>query len=87
MNQLDRFNCEQVFKRLDDYLDRELTSQEMELVREHLEICAWCAGAYDFQAGVLKELKTRLQRVSVPDRLREKVFGALKKIQTEEPDT
>lgn len=83
MNPLDRFNCEQVFKRLDDYLDHELTPQEMKLIEEHLEICAWCAGAYDFQAGVINELRQRLQHIPAPDRLREKVANALKKVRDE----
>ncbi len=83
MNQMDRFNCEQVFQRLDDYLDRELAPQEMELIREHLEICAWCAGTYEFQAGVLNELRNRLQRVSVPEQLRSRIAEALKQARTE----
>jgi anti-sigma factor (TIGR02949 family) len=79
MNQLDRMSCEQVFQRLDDYLDRELTPRETELVREHLAICEWCAGTYEFQEGVLHQLKERLQRVPVPSRLLEKISLALKR--------
>ena len=33
MRTVDKYNCEQVFKRLDDYLDRELTPPEMERIR------------------------------------------------------
>ena len=83
MNQLDRLNCEHVFKRLDDYLDRELTPREMELVREHLEICHWCASTYKFQEGVLNQLRERMQRIPVSARLLEKVSNALKQAQEE----
>jgi anti-sigma factor (TIGR02949 family) len=86
MNEMDRFNCEQVFQRLDDYLDRELTPQEIELIREHLEICAWCAGAYAFQAGILDELRNKLQRVPVPSQLRSRVMDALQRARTESGD-
>ncbi|MGH7561766.1 MAG: zf-HC2 domain-containing protein, partial [Gemmatimonadales bacterium] len=29
------YGCEEVFRRLDDYLDRELSGEEIALVREH----------------------------------------------------
>ncbi len=82
MNTMDKFNCEQVFQRLDDYVDRELSPREMEQVREHLEICAWCAGTYEYQTGVLEAMKNRLQRVSAPTSLRSKVLDALRQEQT-----
>jgi anti-sigma factor (TIGR02949 family) len=85
-NEMDRFNCEQVFKRLDDYLDHELTPDEMERITEHLEICAWCANTYEFQAGILNELRDRLQRVPAPTHLRAKIAGALAKARAEASD-
>lgn len=86
MNQPDRYTCEQVFQRLDDYLDRELSAEEMQLIREHLEICAWCAGTYEFQEGVLNALRRRLKRVPVSPELLAKVSSALKKAQSESTD-
>jgi len=66
MHPPDRFTCEEVFSRLDDYLDRELSVAEMQLVREHLETCAACAGEYRFEAGVLDGLREKLRRIAVP---------------------
>ena len=42
MHPPDRFTCEEIFARLDDYLDRELSADEMRMVKEHLETCAAC---------------------------------------------
>jgi hypothetical protein len=50
MTPLSRYTCEEAFRRLDDYLDRELSSDETELVREHLEVCA--GGAREGTLGV-----------------------------------
>ncbi len=75
---MDKFNCEQVFKRLDDYLDRELPPEDMERIREHLEICAWCAQTYEFHADVLIAVREKVERTAVPETLRAKVFGALR---------
>ncbi len=66
MHPPDRFTCEEVFARLDDYLDRELTADEMRLVREHLATCAACASEYRFEAGVLEGVKEKLHRLAVP---------------------
>jgi len=34
-----RYTCEETFRRLEDYVDRELSAEEMERVREHLKTC------------------------------------------------
>lgn len=68
-----RLPCEEVFRRLDDYLDRELSPAEMELVREHLEQCAACTGEYRFDETVLRLVRERLSRVQAPAGLLEAI--------------
>jgi len=71
---LDRYTCEEVFRRIDDYLDRELRSSEVVRVRAHLETCAACASEYAFEESVLLTVRQKLQRVDVPAELRERVL-------------
>ena len=73
----DRFTCEQVFERLDDYLDRELTAEEMRLVREHLDTCAVCASEYRFESGVISGVRDKLRRIAVPNDLRARISALL----------
>jgi anti-sigma factor (TIGR02949 family) len=87
MKEIDRFTCEQVFKRLDDYIDQELTPGEMQMIREHLEICAWCAQTFEFQASVLDALQERIQRIPAPIDLRDRVAGALRRAREEASET
>lgn len=61
--------CMEVFERLDDYLDRNLSSDEVALVVRHLDECVVCAGEYRFEATVLEGLKARLRRIDVPAHL------------------
>jgi anti-sigma factor (TIGR02949 family) len=61
-----RYTCEEAFRRLDDYLDRELAPEEMTLVREHLEVCARCAAEFTFEASVLGGVRARLRQLDVP---------------------
>lgn len=67
------FTCEDVFRHLDDYLDRELGPEETRLVQEHLEACAQCASEARFERQVLDDLRRKLQRIRAPETLLEKV--------------
>jgi anti-sigma factor (TIGR02949 family) len=79
MTPLNRYTCEEAFRRLDAYLDHELSAQEMELIREHLEICAGCAREFNFEASVLKGVGQKLRQIDVPDTLQVEILDALKK--------
>jgi anti-sigma factor (TIGR02949 family) len=81
MANIDRYTCEQTFRRLDDYLDRELSPEQMQLVREHLEVCAVCAAEYTFEASVLKQVRAKLQRIDAPADLLAKISRALKQVE------
>ena len=87
MSPLDRYTCEEVFRRMDEYLDRELASREVALVRVHLETCAACAAEYRFGEGVLTALKAKLRRVGVPDDLRERIAKQLSDARASSADT
>ena len=73
----DRLTCEEMFRRLDDYLDRALTPAEIRRVEAHLENCARCASEYRFDATVLESVRNRLARVQAPagllDRIRRRL--------------
>jgi anti-sigma factor (TIGR02949 family) len=77
MHPPDRFTCEEVFARLDDYLDRELTPDEMRRVEEHLATCAACASEYRFEAGVLQGVRDKLSRLAVPKDLMARISARI----------
>jgi anti-sigma factor RsiW len=66
MTTIDRYTCEEVVRRLDDYVDRELSPREMKLMREHIETCAACAHEHAFAVATLRTLKAKLRRIEVP---------------------
>ena len=61
-----RFTCEEAFRRLDDYLDRELSQTEMNLIREHLDICEGCAREFTFEESVIRNVRAKLREIDVP---------------------
>ena len=79
MTRLNRYTCEEAFRRLDDYLDRELSSEETVLVREHLEICVGCAREFNFEASVLKGVREKLRQIDVPESLQARILSVLEK--------
>lgn len=73
MSRPDRLTCEELFRRLDDYMDRELTPDESAMVREHLETCAQCAGEYSFESSMLRNVREKLRRIAAPSELMAKI--------------
>lgn len=71
------YTCRDAFRRIGDYLDRELTPQEMAAVRRHLEACVVCAREFAFEAGLLAGLKQRLRRLDLPEDVRSRLASAL----------
>ena len=74
---LNRNTCEEAFRRLDDYLDRRLSPEEMRLIEEHLEICAACTREFGFEASVLNGVKHKLRHLSAPADLLSRILGQL----------
>jgi anti-sigma factor (TIGR02949 family) len=74
---LQPLSCEETFRRLDDYLDRELSPEEMAAVREHLARCEYCAREFVFEANVLKEVRAKIARISLPSSLLSRLARAL----------
>lgn len=73
MSRPDRLTCEELFRRLDDYMDRELSADEAQLVREHLETCAICATEYSFESSMLKGVREKLRHIEAPPGLLERI--------------
>jgi anti-sigma factor (TIGR02949 family) len=83
MTDINRLTCEEVFRRLDDYLDRELTPEEMKRVKEHLDTCEVCAREHHFEERMLIRLRDKLQRIAAPKDLAEKVARGLARLKDE----
>jgi anti-sigma factor (TIGR02949 family) len=61
--------CEAILQRLDDYIDRELSSHDLEQVERHLEECLHCAERYRFESSLIHGIQRRLRRIRLPDKL------------------
>jgi anti-sigma factor (TIGR02949 family) len=75
---LDRYTCLETVRRLDDYLDRELSPAETHEVERHLEVCDHCLKRFQFEGAVLDDLRIKLRRVVVPETLETRLRRALR---------
>jgi anti-sigma factor (TIGR02949 family) len=69
----DRYTCEEMLRRLDDYLDQELTVDEIQRVEEHLRDCEACIREFGFEASVVRAVRVKLRQVEVPQTLADRV--------------
>ncbi len=85
MSQLDQLTCQETFRRLDDYVDRELSADEMQQVREHLDRCEWCASEYVFEEHVIQGVRERIRQITIPADLLSRISLALDRETVEPP--
>lgn len=83
---MNRFTCEEAFRRIDDYLDRELGPEETRLVEEHLAVCASCLREFTYEQSVLDGVKRKLRRVMVPRALMARIQAELADTAERDPD-
>jgi len=70
--------CMEAIRRLDDFVDRELSADEIRLVEEHLETCARCTREIRFEERVIRDVRSKLRRIAVPPELEAGVWKRLR---------
>lgn len=73
----DRMTCEEAFRRLDDFMDRELNLDEMRQIHEHLAICIQCTREFNFEISVVNGVRNKLSHIAAPSGLLSRVVASL----------
>jgi len=81
---LDRISCEETMRKLDDYMDRSLAPDDVVVLEQHLDECALCVTAFNFEGAVLEDLRRKLDRVRAPRDLMGRIRRELDKASEEE---
>lgn len=71
------YSCRETLDRLEDYLDRELSANEVKKVEQHLKLCRQCTKKFAFEARLLEEMRAKINRIRMPSDLKDRVFHAL----------
>ena len=74
----DFYSCEEAVKRLNEYLDHEMTAEERVVVLKHLEICRPCFSRFRFEQTLVVSLRQKVSVLCIPPALREKLFFLLR---------
>ncbi len=75
----DIYSCEEALRRLNDYLDHELTPDERVVVIQHLEICKPCFKRFSFEQTLIVSLREKLTHLRAPETLRAKLHILLRR--------
>ena len=70
------FDCSETIERLYHYLDGELTDDRRLVIQQHLDDCAPCLDAFDFETELRQVVANRCKD-HVPESLRSRVHQAL----------
>jgi anti-sigma factor (TIGR02949 family) len=73
-------DCGDALRRLHEFLDGELTAERRHLIRTHLDACACCLEAFDFEAELRVVISTCCRDDAVPEGLRLRVVAALEEL-------
>lgn len=76
------FDCVTTMARLHLYIDRELSSEEIEIVQQHLMLCPHCECRFHFDSYLKKLIHERCTIVHAPVHLREAVMQLARGEQT-----
>ena len=72
------FDCMEVLKRMGDYVDRELSAEEVETVNEHLAACGPCAKAFEWEHTILRVVKgCASMKAEIPEKVRAQIIQSL----------
>ena len=66
-------NCKDCVDRLADFVDRELSAEEIAAVEQHLDQCFGCSREFRFEGAVLESIKVTLRRVQAPPSLLDRI--------------
>ena len=69
-------DCNQSLAQLYEYLDGELTAERREAISTHLDACAPCMEAHDFEEALRRVVADKC-RDTVPEQLRDRIAAAI----------
>ena len=70
-------NCRDCVKALNPFLDRELSDDDVEQVKQHLDACGGCLHMYQFEDSLRRLVRVRCQEQGAPEGLRQRITVTL----------
>jgi anti-sigma factor (TIGR02949 family) len=81
---IDFYSCEEAIKRLNEYLDQELSEDERTVVVKHLEICKPCFSRFTFEQTLIVSVRAKLSNLCTPTPLKERLKSLLRQPPSDE---
>jgi anti-sigma factor (TIGR02949 family) len=77
MSEPGKCSCQEAFEKLDDFLCRELTPEDIQRLESHLCECFHCAEAFKAEGRLHECIKRKIEKIAMPPDLAQRVRAAL----------
>jgi mycothiol system anti-sigma-R factor len=67
-------DCDDCLERLYEFLDQELSEQDVKTVRRHLDACSGCADHFFFEERFLERVRHSCESDRAPESLRQSII-------------
>ena len=81
MNGHEHGKCREVMEHLDEYLDRELSEEDIAMLESHFEDCSACAEHAEFERAMLECVRKKVERLCAPKELLDRIRLVLDEIE------
>lgn len=69
--------CKNCLEVLYPYIDRELSDDDVEQVRKHLDACRGCLHLFEFEASIRRLVRVRCKEQMAPEHLKVRILQVL----------
>ncbi len=76
-------DCEVVVRAIWDYLDGNVSADQLAEIEDHLAECEYCVAHTEFERDLIRHIKQLRARHSDPERLRHRVLAAIRDAKSE----
>lgn len=70
-------DCRRAAQKLHEYLDKELSPEDVSLIEEHLEDCGHCAGFVEFDKALRALIKKKVADPKLSDDLKQRILNQI----------
>ncbi len=71
-------DCQDCLELLYEYLDKELSAEDLATVRRHLDDCRGCSGHFFFEEHLIRKIHDACADDRAPDQLRQRIVLRLR---------
>ena len=70
-------NCKEAAQLFYEYMDKELSTEDIAKLEEHLKLCKPCLGHFEFDQALKSLVQKKSDQLSIPESIKEQILKNL----------